>query len=289
MANPTEAATGTTARAVGTTAQASETTARAASADRARILVAEDSAVNQAVAAAVLEKAGYDVDTAATGLEAVGAVEAGNYALVLMDISMPELNGFDATAYIRGLDGARGRTPVVALTAHAMPDIRQRCEAAEMDAYLTKPFAAETLVALVERLTGIGALPPDDAASAPPAADTTVLDRSVLADLRRMTDAGILADLIGDFVDEARARVSRLAAAAARGDGATVADEAHALKSSAGTYGAAQIARLAADIEAAQLAAAGSAVQALVRTLPALVEATATDLAAYAEALAAPR
>lgn len=116
----------------------------------ARVLVAEDNAVNQMVARRMLEKAGHQVDVAANGLEAVQAVEAAPYDLVLMDCQMPEMDGHEATKKI-GRGRRQPRIPIIAMTANAMPGDREQCLEAGMDDYLAKPVRAEALPAMLNR------------------------------------------------------------------------------------------------------------------------------------------
>jgi len=112
---------------------------------RGRVLVVDDNEVNLRVAQALVERTGCDVDVARDGLQAVHAVEADAYALVLMDCHMPVLDGFDATRRIRALPGALARLPVVALTASALPEELAECRLAGMDDCLTKPLALAQL------------------------------------------------------------------------------------------------------------------------------------------------
>ncbi len=114
------------------------------------VLVAEDNAVNQRIAVKLLGKLGCRVDVAANGREAVEKSAATSYDIVFMDCQMPELDGFQATAEIRRSQGGN-RVPIVALTANAMPEDRQRCLAAGMDDYLPKPVKLEDLRAAMER------------------------------------------------------------------------------------------------------------------------------------------
>jgi signal transduction histidine kinase/DNA-binding response OmpR family regulator len=117
----------------------------------ARILLAEDNVINQRIAAKVLEKIGYGVDVVANGQEAVDAMDKASYALILMDCQMPEMDGYEATQVIREKEEAGSRIPIIALTAHAMEGDREKCLAAGMDDYITKPFKPATLSACIEK------------------------------------------------------------------------------------------------------------------------------------------
>ena len=120
---------------------------------RARVLLVEDNAVNQMVAMALLKRRGCDVVVAENGRLGVEAFRQGAFDAVLMDIQMPEMDGFEALAAIRAIEAPTGRhTPVVALTAHAMKEDRDRCLAAGMDAYLSKPIEAERLFDILRDL-----------------------------------------------------------------------------------------------------------------------------------------
>ena len=120
-----------------------------------RILLAEDNKVNRIVATRLLAKRGHTVATAVNGAEAVAAVERDDFDLILMDVQMPEMDGYEATAAIRRLQASRGiYTPVIALTAHAMKGDRERCLLAGMDEYVAKPISADELFSKMERLLG---------------------------------------------------------------------------------------------------------------------------------------
>ena len=117
-----------------------------------RILLTEDNLVNQRVKLRVLEKAGHSVTVAANGLEAMTALEEREFDLILMDIQMPEMDGFEATAAIRELEKASGaHIPIVAMTAHAMKGDQERCLAAGMDDYISKPIRHQDLLATIAK------------------------------------------------------------------------------------------------------------------------------------------
>jgi signal transduction histidine kinase/DNA-binding response OmpR family regulator len=114
--------------------------------DRLRVLVAEDNAVNQKLARAMLTRLGHECALASDGREAIAEWGAGGYDVIFMDVQMPDIDGFDATREIRRLEAGSGvRIPIVAMTAHAMPGDRERCLGAGMDDYLTKPISLSEL------------------------------------------------------------------------------------------------------------------------------------------------
>jgi CheY-like chemotaxis protein len=110
------------------------------------ILLADDNLINRKIAIRMLESQGHSVTTAENGRECVERFREGGYDAILMDVQMPEMDGFEATQAIRELEAATGgRIPVIAMTAHAMKDHRERCLEAGMDGYVSKPVAAEDL------------------------------------------------------------------------------------------------------------------------------------------------
>ena len=116
------------------------------------ILLTEDNPVNQRVATRILERRGYRVTLANNGLEALSALEGHDFDVVLMDIQMPEMGGFEATERIRRNEHRLGtHMPIIAMTAHAMEGDRERCLAAGMDDYISKPVRAATLIEMVEK------------------------------------------------------------------------------------------------------------------------------------------
>lgn len=123
---------------------------------RARILLVEDNPVNQLVAKGMLAKLGCQVQVAAQGAEALEFLEQETFDLVLMDCNMPVMDGYEASRRIRQ-SGRWPELPIVALTANAMPEERERCRAAGMNDYLAKPFRREELLALIDHWVPLSA------------------------------------------------------------------------------------------------------------------------------------
>ena len=215
---------------------------------RGRILIAEDGEANQLVAAAILRKAGYAVDLARDGEEALGATRTAAYDLVLMDVRMPRMDGLAATAAIRALEGPAGRVPIIAMTAAVMPNEVARCLEAGMDGHVAKPMDLTALLAAVSDILENRPRRSRAAVEEPNPAGPTLIDHTTLQELRAAVGPGRLPRLIGVFADETRARVARLTAT---DDLGVIEEEAHGLKSAAGTFGAAALRSIAASLEEA--------------------------------------
>jgi CheY-like chemotaxis protein len=137
--------------------------------DSPLVLLAEDSPVNQIVARRALERCGCSVEVVGTGTEALRALAAGHYDAVLMDCQMPEMDGYEATREFRRREEASARTPVIAMTAHAMTGDRERCLDAGMDDYITKPVRHADLESTLRRWLGAHSDPAaDDTDAGPP-------------------------------------------------------------------------------------------------------------------------
>jgi PAS domain S-box-containing protein len=195
-----------------------------------RILLAEDNAVNQRLAVRLLEKQGHQVTVAVNGRKALEAIERQTFDLVLMDVQMPEMGGFEATAAIRAREQPTAhRLPIIAMTAHALKGDRERCLAAGMDGYVAKPIRAEELWHEIARVT---AAPQLDCGAR--AGD---FDR-VEAMSRVDGDEGLLRELAKLFLTESPGWLAEAGAALCAGDAARLQRAAHTLKGAAGTFGA---------------------------------------------------
>jgi CheY-like chemotaxis protein/HPt (histidine-containing phosphotransfer) domain-containing protein len=210
-----------------------------------RILVVEDNAINCALATAILANCGHSPVHAANGLEAVKAAAGEAFDLILMDVQMPEMDGFEATRRIREFEHATGRhTPIVAMTAHTMTGDRERCLAAEMDNYLSKPLDKAALLALIQRIPA-----PPAAAAAPPVAPDpvppTAHDPSAPPIFSREKllegfdgDEVLLLRLIVLFQENTPRLLNDIRGSIARRAGPDLAFAAHALHSYLGVFGA---------------------------------------------------
>ena len=234
----------------------------------ARVLVAEDNTVNQKVAAAMLKRLGYSVDVVANGKEAVQAMEQVPYAAVLMDCQMPEMNGYEASTEIRRREAPDQHVPIVALTASAVKGDEERCLAAGMDAYVTKPVTVDALGAVLDGLVvpagGVDAGAADDGDL-----PTDVLDPGTLDTLRELGGGtpAVLEELAAAFVEGAPPDIAALLAAVRAGDLPAVAGAAHRIRGSCSAIGATRMGALAEEIEVAALERRRQSVVASVRAI----------------------
>ncbi len=234
------------------------------------VLVVDDNPVNLKVAVALLHKMGLRGDTAVNGNEALAALERIAYDLVLMDVQMPDMDGYQATRTLRQREvaGARSRTPVIALTANAMATDREDCLAAGMDDHLPKPIRLRHLINLVgrflprvvpvgegsamssaERRAVVPLRPPTPPPVAAPDLDEPLLRR--LMDELGDADGTVLHDLIGQFSAQGGEQVTDIARCLATRDPHAAAICAHGLKGQAMTLGLSRIAQLAVAVECA--------------------------------------
>jgi two-component system sensor histidine kinase/response regulator len=231
-----------------------------------RILLVEDNATNQLVALSILEKLGFGADVAPDGREAVRAMEKTAYDVVLMDIQMPVMDGFEATRLIRsGKTGVPDpRIPIVAMTAHAMKGDRERCLEAGMDDYLSKPISPLALAEALEKWSGKAREKQSLAAPAVAAAcaaetpreeggstgEAPVFDRQALL-ARLLGDEALAQDIIAGFLDDAAKQMDALRAFVGRGDAESAGGKAHAIKGAAANVGGLALSAAARELEKA--------------------------------------
>jgi PAS domain S-box-containing protein len=231
-----------------------------------RILLAEDVAINQTIAVAMLNDAGYAVDVADDGGQAIEAVRRNAYDLVLMDAHMPTVSGTEATQAIRKLDPPKNRVPIVALTADAIAGVREKYLAAGFDDFLSKPFDRDELLALVEqRIASHAAASTEPRDTEAPAA--AVFDRQTLDQLADIMPGDDFQIFMQKWLDGAVERVRDIIGHAERGDLIELRRHAHNLVSAAGGVGAMQLSVLARQLEAACLAEKRDEARALARTI----------------------
>jgi two-component system sensor histidine kinase BarA len=225
----------------------------------ARVLVADDSEVNREVACEALSRLGIRAETVEDGSQAIEAVATGRFDLVLMDGSMPVVDGFEAARRIRAAEAEGApRTAIVALTAHVIGDGAEAWREAGMDGVLHKPFTLKAMAdCLAAHLTPgwvDRATPAADLPAVPVATEAPLLDPGVIAGLEEMAVAagpGFLHRIVGLYRGHAPGGAAALRAALAGGDAADVARAAHGLKSMSLNVGAARLAALLGAIEGA--------------------------------------
>ncbi len=217
-----------------------------------RILLAEDNPTNQKVAMRILEKLGYRADAVSNGAEALKALGMIPYDLVLMDVQMPEMDGFQATRQIRDSEIAvlDHRVPIIAMTAHAMKGDREACLQAGMDDYVSKPVnpvqLADAIRRQLKRIRVAGPAAVEDSAGE----EVLVFDRESALE-RVGGDEDVLNEILGLFLSDAGRQIELLAQASQNGDCAAIRGQAHSLKSASGSIGACVMQQIAQQIETA--------------------------------------
>jgi len=214
-----------------------------------RILLAEDNPVNQKVALALLQKIGHSVDVVDNGQDAIKKVKTLSYGLVLMDVQMPKVDGLEATRRIRAWEDGNSRIPIIAMTAHAMKGDRERCLAAGMDDYISKPIDKRSLFTIIERwskgMPKEGTPSPQDEASrnrARPSAGSRAKDSlpvDIMDALPRFgNDPHFFNEMSQDFVEKIPKHVHDLKEALNNKDANRIDSIAHNLKGVASTFSA---------------------------------------------------
>jgi len=238
--------------------------------EKYKVLIVEDNDTNRLVARRYIEKIGLSVDEATNGLEAIDKVKTQKYDVILMDVSMPEMDGMMATCHIRALGGHYAKVPVLALTAHAMQGDRQLCLAAGMNDYLNKPIEYHQLIQAFQRWLRIGVIRENRAAlqpqSSPDTEPTPLIEEAmagsplssyshyplfeprVLTDMQNNLGGDVVDQVTSVFLEDSAKRVTGLAPGSLAN---TIQDLAHTLKSCSANCGLVQFSKMMEDLELA--------------------------------------
>jgi signal transduction histidine kinase/DNA-binding response OmpR family regulator/HPt (histidine-containing phosphotransfer) domain-containing protein len=225
-----------------------------------KVLVAEDNAVNRKLASSILQRAGHNAILVTNGQEAVEAVERERFDVVLMDIQMPVMGGFEATRLIRELQAGSGRrTPIIAVTAHAMKGHREACFEAGMDGFVPKPIQSAKLLEMLDRL-GTGSMPAMSETATADGGESEALDEVALGESEALDEVALMKLIGGDrklagelaelFLEDLEPRVTEITAAVTQRDADRLRAGAHALSGSAGSLKAGIVSAAAGVLEA---------------------------------------
>jgi two-component system sensor histidine kinase/response regulator len=262
----------------------SKDAAKPASPGPMKILLVEDGRVNQMVAIKLLEDRGHTVTLANNGREAMEILVGDSFDAILMDIQMPEMNGYEATAAIRqGEVGTGQHVPIIAMTANAMKGDREQCLAAGMDDYISKPVHSAHLYAIVEKYADLNPLreagPPEASPPLhPPASQAPPFNAEEF--MASIGDVELMRELIHVFLEDSRQQLADARQALSAGDAEALHHAAHSLKGMVGNYAAAPafeaVSALTDTTRAGDLDAAGGllnvAIEEISRLCTALVE-----------------
>ncbi|WP_421910473.1 response regulator [Marinobacter sp.] len=243
------------------------------------VLVVDDVEANLLIASEMLKSMGIEVHAARDGVEAVAMALISQYDIIFMDIRMPRLNGLEATRRIREGGGINAVTPIIALTANAERTEIRRCKEAGMDDFISKPFTQERLVQSIHQCTQVaGAIDMKQSASGKTA---ELLSATVLQQLARDTSGEAIPKMITVFQEEVRKRVSLINSVADDSDPSELREQAHALKSCAGTFGGLRLRELARLLEDAASAGNTQKLPVLIEELGIVAEQTLIEYAQY--------
>lgn len=217
------------------------------------VLVADDNRTNQKVIGKILERAGHDVSIVDNGEQALDAMQAKAFDIALMDVNMPVLNGIEATKLHRFASLGKARLPIIALTADATPETKQRCEEAGMDACVIKPIEPARLLNIIDSIVGEKQISDEQAftesetvkriTSHPKfkSSDAAAIDVRALSDLESLGGAKFVDELIEDFVRDTEELLVELKQSAKSGDVTAFREQLHAMRSGAANIGARRI------------------------------------------------
>jgi two-component system sensor histidine kinase/response regulator len=223
-----------------------------------RLLLAEDNPTNQKLAVILLEKAGFSVDVVENGQQAFEKVQSGQYDAVLMDMQMPELDGYAAAKKIRAWEAGQKHIPIIAMTASAMKGDRERCLEAGMDDYVPKPLQPEVLFRILDHWTeSLGDPAAQQPVELPPPGGPTNLAEVAARPPLNFTDAmprflnnrEFFDQICRNFIGDLPARVAMMKIALEHNDVKELFRQAHSLKSVAANFSATPLATLALELE----------------------------------------
>jgi len=216
---------------------------------RLNILLVEDNPVNQRLALELLKSRDHRVALASNGREALDAIEGEDFDLILMDVQMPEMDGFEATREIRGLEtrnlsehkSSIPRIPIIAMTAHAMKGDREKCLEAGMDDYISKPINAKKLFGIIDKIAH-GLQDRKNERSAPSLKKTETWSKEVFDMSKALQvvagDKELFQEIAGMFLEDLPASMARIKEGISKGDAYALEQAAHSLKGSVGNFGA---------------------------------------------------
>jgi CheY-like chemotaxis protein/HPt (histidine-containing phosphotransfer) domain-containing protein len=222
----------------------------------ARILLAEDNVTNQIVTNGILNKLGLAADVVANGAEAIQVLQSTAYDLVLMDVQMPVMDGFETTRQIRSPNSAvrNHEIPIIAMTAHALHGDRERCLESGMNDYLSKPLSANDLSEVLGRRMPEANHEPgvlrEIEALLPASASPMVFDRDGMLD-RLMNDENLSNRVVDAFLEDIPGQIETLRRCLQHSDAAGAARQAHLLKGAAANVGGEALRAVAIDLEIA--------------------------------------
>lgn len=213
-----------------------------------KILLVEDNAVNREVAVGILESLGCAIDAAENGWLAIEAMNTAAYDAVLMDCQMPVMDGLTATAEIRRREQTSGaaRVPIIALTANAMEGDRERCLAAGMDDFLSKPFTQQQLATLLRRWLALRTLPETERRDL---SRVPLIDAGVLRNIAALAKPALLNSMIDLYLQHSPSLIGAIETAAANMQGEALSQAVHTLKSSTSNLGGTRLAMVAKECE----------------------------------------
>jgi PAS domain S-box-containing protein len=240
------------------------------------ILLVEDTPINQEVVLSQLEALGYSADCACNGQEALDRLAREEYDLVLMDCQMPVLDGYEATRQLRQREGERRHTPTIAMTAYAMKGDREKCLAAGMDDYISKPVQLDDLERAIARWSSPSTPETDESPPSQPEPAIETTDDAIV-DIERLQaisrgDLEFQAMLLQTFLDDARTYLNQAKQAFNAGDSETLARRAHQLKGGGGNVGVLQVPQVAAQLETEARSLECESIPGLIQTLDTLLD-----------------